>query len=321
MKPWAPRCLTERKEPTAVFVDSSEEEKNESTSTMSESREIAISDDFKLINSTENGNSSLSTCVSEADFKVPFEIQLISHSAIERNDSESQDTIGGSILNSNSVCSVSSATSVISSSEEASEENLKDFSLGISSRKSSEDSDDTICGGRECIRLPSKPVRKPITLTKLQELKLNQRLLADLKNTLSFEEDVKNKQEFYWIHVTPDLSEKSRENIRLMLHSHHQMPVEWIDNHTIEICIHTETKMEKDRKPTIHLPYKPKIVSPQDTKSVSNHTKIVVPSDKKEVEHQKNAQINKPFQRTENNFSSKKQPYKPKIQPNSKNRK
>lgn len=304
MKPWAPRCLTERKEPTVVFVDSSDEEKNESTSTMSESREITISDDFTPINSIENGNSSLSTRVSEADFKVPFDIQLISRSIIERNDSESQETIGGSILNSNSICSVSSATSIISSSEEI-----------------SEDSDDMICGGRECIRLPPKPSKKPTTLTKLQELKLNQRLLADLKNTLSFEEDVKNKQEFYWIYVASNLSEKSRENIKLMLRSHHQMPVEWIDDHTIEICIHTETKMEKDRKPTIHLPYKPKTSSPQEIKPVSNHTKTVAPLDKKEIEHQKNSQINKPFQRTENNFSSKKQPYKPKIQPNSKNRK
>jgi hypothetical protein len=91
--------------------------------------------------------------------------------------------------------------------------------------------------------VPSKP------LTKIQEVKLVQKLLKDVKYVLTFEPDILQEQNVYWLYLTGVLNAtlEQRNSIKLAIESHCLTPVVWVTNDEIEITINPANKIPKKK--------------------------------------------------------------------------
>ena len=72
---------------------------------------------------------------------------------------------------------------------------------------------------------------QPKPLTKMQELKLIQKLLKNVKYILTFEESILSEQKVYWLHlsgISGITTEVQRNAIKIAIESHCLTPVSWI---------------------------------------------------------------------------------------------
>ena len=77
--------------------------------------------------------------------------------------------------------------------------------------------------------LSTNLTQKP--LTKMQELKLIQKLLKNVKYVLTFEESILSEQKVYWLHlsgISGVTTESQRNAIKVAIESHCLTPVSWI---------------------------------------------------------------------------------------------
>ena len=77
-------------------------------------------------------------------------------------------------------------------------------------------------------------------LTKMQELKLIQKLLKNVKYILTFEESILFEQKVYWLHlsgISGITTEVQRNAIKIAIESHCLTPVCWINDIEISITI------------------------------------------------------------------------------------
>jgi len=87
----------------------------------------------------------------------------------------------------------------------------------------------------------------PVTLTKIQELKIVQKMLKEIKFVQSFDENVLRCQDRYWLYTHKIFNDDQRERVRLALETHCCAPVCWPSNNEIEITINPDAKIIKKR--------------------------------------------------------------------------
>jgi hypothetical protein len=267
-KPWIPKSLgTGRYSPTVAFVDSSEEETStNSVNTCETSSKIfqnvqEVIPSETVINFDDEQNKILQESVNQQKFEstdlTPNEPPILPNIESTKpenfaksflpkmnNPSESRVNFMAEMSQNREIRCQDNFVAEMSQSREISAANTP------SSASESSDEDDYIPGSNnvQLIKLPKKPERKLKELSRKDEFVLNQKLIADLKMILSFEESVKNKQELYWLEIPYITTPEIRERLKKVLQTHHQMPVDWISATTIEICILSETKMEREKK-------------------------------------------------------------------------
>ena len=105
-----------------------------------------------------------------------------------------------------------------------------------------------------CIHDPLEVSRFPdafrqvlVTLTKIQELKIVQKLLKEIKFVLSFDENVIQSQDKYWLYTHKISNSDQRERLRIALETHCCVPVSWQSDNEIEIVINPDCKIIKKR--------------------------------------------------------------------------
>ena len=87
-----------------------------------------------------------------------------------------------------------------------------------------------------------------ITLNKIQEVKLVQKLLKEIKFVQSFDEDILRDQKKYWLYMHNISDEALRARIKTALETHCQAPMLWITSYEFEINIDPDCKIEKVRE-------------------------------------------------------------------------
>jgi hypothetical protein len=87
-------------------------------------------------------------------------------------------------------------------------------------------------------------------LTKIQELKLIQKLLKNVKYVLTFEESILLEQKVYWLHlsgISGATTETQRSAIKIAIESHCLTPVCWLNDIEIAITVDPIKKMVKKK--------------------------------------------------------------------------
>jgi hypothetical protein len=84
-----------------------------------------------------------------------------------------------------------------------------------------------------------------ITITKMQEIKLQQKLLKELKFIASLDERVLKDQHYYWLFTNNIVNEDARLRIKSALEIYCTMPMQWISGTELEIDINPEHRIEK----------------------------------------------------------------------------
>jgi len=93
-------------------------------------------------------------------------------------------------------------------------------------------------------------------LSRVQEFKVIQTLLGDLKYIMSFDEDILVSQTRYWMEVTPIVDSEQRNRISEALERHCHTPVVWLDTNTIEVIINPNYRIDlgpKSQRPPVHV--------------------------------------------------------------------
>jgi hypothetical protein len=86
-----------------------------------------------------------------------------------------------------------------------------------------------------------------VKLTKLQEMKIGQKLVKNLQDILDFPDDVLRNQNKYWLFMNDIECVDQRNRIKKTLESYYFCPTTWISNHEIEIIINPDFRMSKKR--------------------------------------------------------------------------
>lgn len=87
---------------------------------------------------------------------------------------------------------------------------------------------------------PNLTFIQPKPLSKMQELKLIQKLLKNVKYILTFEESILLEQKVYWLHlsgISGSTTETQRNAMKTAIESHCLTPVSWINDIELEITI------------------------------------------------------------------------------------
>ena len=102
--------------------------------------------------------------------------------------------------------------------------------------------DTVVCNGVEETDLTGA---SPRVLSRLNEFKIIQNILQDIKGVLTFSEDVLRGQEKYWIRFTSCAVDEleQRERITKALERHCHTPVRWIVANEIEININPDDRI------------------------------------------------------------------------------
>lgn len=87
----------------------------------------------------------------------------------------------------------------------------------------------------------------PVTLTKIQELKIVQKMLKEVKFILSFDEHVLRGQDKYWLYTHTLSNDDQRERLRIALETHCCAPVRWLSHNEMEITINPDSKIIKKK--------------------------------------------------------------------------
>ena len=81
------------------------------------------------------------------------------------------------------------------------------------------------------------------TLTNMQEFKLKQNLIAELKFIMSFDCSVLREQKYYWMVITPIEDSDVQQRIKSNLESHHKTPIVWISSSEILVDINPDHRL------------------------------------------------------------------------------
>ena len=84
-------------------------------------------------------------------------------------------------------------------------------------------------------------------LTKIQEFKLIQKLMTDIKFVLSFEDEILSDQKIYWLYLCNIIDKNQQVNIKKSLESHCITPITWLSDSELEITIHPDLRIYKKR--------------------------------------------------------------------------
>jgi hypothetical protein len=95
------------------------------------------------------------------------------------------------------------------------------------------------------------PLNNPsdITLNKIQELKLIQKLLKEIKFVQSLDESVLREQKLYWLYTHNIKCNETKTRIKTALESHCSAHMNWIGDNEFEININPNCKVLKIEKP------------------------------------------------------------------------
>jgi len=91
------------------------------------------------------------------------------------------------------------------------------------------------------------PLKKSISisLTKIQEFKIVQKFLKEIKFVLSFDEEVLREQSTYWLYSHNISCVDQRDRIKLALESHCCCPMGWLSQNELEIDVNPDHKIIK----------------------------------------------------------------------------
>jgi hypothetical protein len=91
------------------------------------------------------------------------------------------------------------------------------------------------------------PIINPVdvTITKMQEIKLQQKLLKELKFVASLDERVLKEQHYYWLFTNNIVNEDARSRMKSALEIYCTMPMQWISGTELEIDVNPEHRIEK----------------------------------------------------------------------------
>ena len=94
------------------------------------------------------------------------------------------------------------------------------------------------------------PLRNPseVNLNKIEEVRLVQKLLKEIKFIQSFDEDVLRGQKRYWLYTHNIVDETLRKRIKTALETHCLAHMQWITSCEFEINIDPDCKIEKVRE-------------------------------------------------------------------------
>jgi len=95
----------------------------------------------------------------------------------------------------------------------------------------------------EVSRYPFDPI--DIIITKIQEMKLQQKLLKELKFVMSLDERILKNQQYYWLFTNNITNEDARLRIQSALELYCMLRVRWVSGTELEIDINPEHKIEK----------------------------------------------------------------------------
>lgn len=82
-------------------------------------------------------------------------------------------------------------------------------------------------------------------LSRIQELKLIQTMIKDIKFVLTFDQRILQEQSVYWLHLANINDTEQRVRIKTNLETHCSTPVEWISNSELEITINPSLRIVK----------------------------------------------------------------------------
>lgn len=83
-----------------------------------------------------------------------------------------------------------------------------------------------------------------VALTRIQEFKVIQTILADVKCILNIDDDVLKDQGKYWIKLSsPVINTDQQERITVALKKHLHTPIEWLDSTELEVVIDPDCRI------------------------------------------------------------------------------
>lgn len=86
---------------------------------------------------------------------------------------------------------------------------------------------------------------KTITITKIQEAKLQQKIIKEIKFVQSLPANVLREQHYYWIFTHNITNEDAKLRIKSAIESYCSINVEWISGNEIQFDINPEHRIEK----------------------------------------------------------------------------
>jgi len=99
----------------------------------------------------------------------------------------------------------------------------------------------------EISRFPDDFRQVQVSLTKIQEIKILQKILKEVKCVLSLDENALRRQDKYWVYTHKISNDDQRERLRLALETHCCTPVSWQSDNEIEVTINPDCKIIKKR--------------------------------------------------------------------------
>lgn len=104
-----------------------------------------------------------------------------------------------------------------------------------------------------CIPLKNK-IRKDIVLkpavplTTIKLLKFQQKIMGEVQFILGFDQKVLYDQNFYFMKFNICLVPEQQKSIKTMIELHKKVPLEWISDNEIKICVHPASRIIKSNK-------------------------------------------------------------------------
>lgn len=86
-----------------------------------------------------------------------------------------------------------------------------------------------------------------VELSQINERKLVQNMLKELRFVLEFDIDVLEEQKYFWLSFISIISQEQRNRIKSTLENYCRTPVTWLSNNEIEININPEYRIVKQR--------------------------------------------------------------------------
>lgn len=96
----------------------------------------------------------------------------------------------------------------------------------------------------EVSRYPIKNC-KDITVSKIQEIRLQQKIIKEIKFVQSLSNEVLHNQELYWLFTNNITDEDVKSRIKSAIETYCMLNVRWISGREIEINIDPECRIEK----------------------------------------------------------------------------
>jgi|SRR5579862_2104074 hypothetical protein len=104
-----------------------------------------------------------------------------------------------------------------------------------------------------CIPLENKIkkeyILKPaVPLSNIKLLKFQQKIMGDVQYILGFDQKLLCEQNFYFIKFGICLVPEQQKSIKNMIELHKKVPLEWVSENEVKICVHPASRIIKSNK-------------------------------------------------------------------------